>query len=67
VELVAGTCELTVEISPRGRPTRVEVVSCPEGFAGPAVKAVRQWRWRPAELDGVPTSDRTTVQIRLAP
>ena len=65
VVLPNAGCDLAVELDARGRPADVEVLACPDGFAERAERAVRRWRWRPAEEDGEPVPSSTSVTIRF--
>ncbi len=59
-----GRCVVKVEVSAQGRPTEAEVVSCPEVYVAPSLKAIRRWRWAAAEVDGEAVAATTTVSLR---
>lgn len=58
-------CEMRVGVDPHGKPAEVASASCPGAFAAYAERAVRQWRWTPAESNGKPIASRVTVRIRF--
>lgn len=60
-------CVLAVTVSSAGHPKDIRVETCPQGFEQAAVRAVKQWRWRPAEEDAVPVQSETVVTIRFSP
>jgi outer membrane biosynthesis protein TonB len=60
-------CELEVAVTDRGRPSEVTVADCPDEVAPLALRAVRKWRWAPAEDDGVPVASVTRVAIHFRP
>ncbi len=64
--LRGGECHFDVEIDSRGRPRHVTSAGCPEGYAPFAERAVRRYRWSPAELDGEAIPGRDEVMIRFA-
>ena len=63
--------ELSVVIQVDGKVGKAEVVSCTqagEGFEDAAVDAVKQWKYEPAKLGGVPIAViMTTVVSFVAP
>jgi TonB family protein len=65
---VFGDLVLRAEIDEQGRVARVEVVrSMPYGLSDAAVKAVRRWRFRPAERKGVPVRVHYLLTIHFRP
>jgi protein TonB len=58
-----GTVVLEVQIDEQGRPVKAVAESGPAILHQEAIKAVMQWRFRPATLDGVNVSGTTRVSI----
>ena len=66
---VQGAVRVRCVLEPSGRCTDVVVVRSLDthfGLDGEAVRAVRQWRFQPATLDGSPVSTRIDMEIRFA-
>lgn len=64
-EHTQGTVEIKTTISKDGVPVDLEVVSTPSSdLAESALRAVRQWRYRPTLLNGEPVEIATTVIVR---
>jgi TonB family protein len=51
-----GTVVLNVAVSERGEIQDVKVVRDVPGFTAPALAAIKQWKFRPATLDGKPVA-----------
>lgn|GEM_PF-605256 len=64
---ISGSVTVEFTIDKRGRPVNVHVIqSDPAGvFDSAAVKAVSNWRYQPAVLNGVPTEIPTRMVIRF--
>ena len=60
---LTGEVELMVRVDRTGRVTAAQAIGGRELFRGAAVDAVRQWRYRPAMLDGVPVASETRVVV----
>jgi TonB family protein len=60
---VAGTVILDIQISETGRVTQAAAVSGPGMLHAAALAAVRQWRFKPASLNGNNVSSSGTVSI----
>ncbi len=60
-----GTVELECVIDPSGAVARVDVASGPALLRPAAVDAVRQWRYTPTKLNGIPVSVVMTVTVRF--
>jgi TonB family protein len=61
---VQGTVNMEVTISKDGVPTEVRVLSSPsDDLSESAIEAVRQWRYRPALLNGEPVGIVTDVIV----
>jgi TonB family protein len=58
-----GTVVLEVQIDEQGRPVKAVAESGPGILHDAAVKAVMQWRFKPATLDGVTVTSTTKVTI----
>jgi TonB family protein len=63
---ISGVVVLEALISTRGEVTDLKVLSgLPLGLTESAVAAVRQWRFRPATLDGRPVEVYYTIPVRF--
>jgi protein TonB len=65
---VEGTVVLLINIEGDGRVGAVEVLRSPDlryGFDLAAIEAVREWRYRPALLDGRPVAVQATVMVEF--
>jgi TonB family protein len=59
-----GTCILGLNINDDGVPSNVHVVkSLRKDYDESALTAVRQWRWKPYQVDGKPVAVETQVKI----
>ena len=63
---IQGTVTLDCAISPRGDVTDVRVVRSIPMLDAAAVEAVRQWRYTPTLLEGVPVSVLLTVTVNFS-
>jgi TonB family protein len=62
-----GTVVLLAIVTKTGEVGDVQVVSGPERFRSAAVDAVKQWRYSPYPLDGVPADVQTTISLSFSP
>lgn len=62
---VSGVVQLQVSISAEGKITDVRVVSGDMFLRQAAVAAVREWKFRPGQLDGKPVASTTEVSVRF--
>lgn len=64
---VNGTVTMAVRIGTDGHVQNVSVISGPELLRRPYMDAVKQWRYRPYELNGqtVPVDTYVTVSVQL--
>ena len=62
---IQGTVVLKVVIDKEGVPQEVSVVSGPPQLADEALKTVKQWRYKPYNLNGEPVEVETTVQMNF--
>ena len=60
---VSGTVVLAATIDTDGRVKELHVVSGPDLLQQAALDAVREWRYRPYLLNGLPVEVRTTINI----
>lgn len=61
---VNGTCILGVVINSQGVPENIHVVrSLRKDYDESALTAVRQWRWKPYEVNGMPVAVETKLNI----
>jgi TonB family protein len=58
-----GTVVLAVMVMEDGTVGEVKVVEGPPGLAPSAVDAIKQWRYKPYELDGKPVKNQITVNV----
>lgn len=58
-----GVVTLQAEVDPEGKVRAVKVVSGNRELAAAALRAVRQWRYRPYLRDGRPVATETNIQI----
>ena len=63
---VYGAVRLNVTVSPEGTVSAVRVISGDGQLQRAAVAAVRQWRYKPAMLNGQPTESTAEVQINFS-
>ena len=64
-ERVQGQVVLVATIAKDGRVADVRPVSGPAVLASSAVDAVRQWRFRPYEVDGKPVQVQTNIRVNF--
>lgn len=60
---IQGTVLLTAGISEEGEIVNLELIGGPIELAGSAVNAVRQWKYRPYLVNGVPVAVRTEIRV----
>lgn len=61
-----ASVRLEFVVDTQGRPTDFSVTSAPDDVLASAVlKAVRQWRFAPAEIDGVPVATKVALPVRI--
>lgn len=63
---VEGTVRLHAIIATDGSVKNLEVVSGDPLLVNAALKAVRQWRYQPTQLDGRPVEVDTTIDVNFA-
>ncbi|MCS7044112.1 MAG: energy transducer TonB [Bryobacteraceae bacterium] len=62
---IRGNVVVSVEVDPEGRLRRVQLVSGHPLLVEPALRALRQYRFRPIYLSGRPVAWRGTLRIRV--
>jgi TonB family protein len=62
-----GTVLSLATIDKTGAVTDVQVISGPARFHEATVAAIKQWRYRPYEIDGKPVDVETTISLDFAP
>lgn len=62
-EHVEGSVELQANIGKDGSTSNLKVVSGKPLFAAAAAAAVRQWKYKPYQLDGQPTEVQTEITV----
>jgi protein TonB len=60
---VSGTILLIANISKTGAIEGLHVISGPAILRGPAMDAVKTWRYRPYMLDNQPVEVQTTIKV----
>jgi TonB family protein len=63
MEHIQGTVRLQVLIDKEGKVAELEPVSGPKELIPAALDAVRQWRYKPALLDGKPVAIHTEITV----
>ncbi|HEV2521530.1 MAG TPA: TonB family protein [Candidatus Acidoferrales bacterium] len=63
---VQGEVILRAMIGKEGKVSEVRVLSGDDLLAPSAIEAVRQWRYKPMLVDGVPTETETTITITFS-
>ncbi|MCA1586619.1 MAG: TonB family protein [Acidobacteria bacterium] len=64
---VGGTVEVSFTIDATGRVTNARALSGPSPLRAAAEKAVRQWRYEPATLNGAAVESEASVQFTFNP
>jgi TonB family protein len=66
---IEGTVVVQFTIDPAGHVSDASVVEPVPGFDAPAIEAVKQWHFKPAQRGGTPvsTKGRVPVEFRLTP
>jgi TonB family protein len=62
-----GTVVLAATVMEDGRVGSVRVIDGPQLFAQSAVEAVKQWRYKPFELDGKPVKNEIAITLQFNP
>jgi periplasmic protein TonB len=62
---IEGDVVIDTTIDKTGRVTSTKVVSGPAVLRGPALDALRQWKYEPSKLNGEPVAVQMTVTIRF--
>jgi len=62
---VSGSVVVDALIEPNGRVSTMKVVSGPAILQQAAMDAIKQWKYRPASLDGNPVAMHLTVTIQF--
>lgn len=61
-----ATVRLEFVVDAQGRPTDFRVASAPDDVVASAVlKAVRQWRFAPGQVDGKPVATKVALPVRI--
>jgi len=63
--LTSEDCQVRVEVDVRGRPSDIEVLSCPSVFHDELIRAASKWRFYPAESGGYPVPARTVIPVHF--
>jgi periplasmic protein TonB len=64
---IFGPVSVQAEIDKPGKPSSVKILSGHPILAAAVLNAVRQWRWRPLKLNGVPVEAETTISVKFEP
>lgn len=62
---IEGTVVLSATIGKDGNVEDLSALTGPAVLTGPAMDAVKQWTFRPYNLNGVPVEVRTTVTVNF--
>ena len=62
---VVGITAVEVEIDKAGLPSSIKVLKGNPVAAKAVVIAVKQWRWKPLKLNGVPVEAVTTIAVNF--
>ena len=62
-----GTVRVSAKLSPQGRVTEVTWISGNSFFRDSVVSAVKQWRYKPATLDGQPVDSTVEIVLKFLP
>ncbi len=65
--VASGTVVLEVALDDQGAITDVRVVRGIPSLTEPAERSVRQWKFKPAQLDGAPARSRIVVAFSFVP
>jgi len=66
-DVSGGTeCVVRMRINKGGRGEDFEVAQCAEALHPYAVKALKRWRWDPAEQEGKRISTRATIKVKFS-
>ena len=58
---------MEVEIDKVGKPTSVKILKGHPILAAAVLEAVKQWRWKPLTLNGVPVEADSTITVNFEP
>jgi len=61
-----GTVRLRVVVAENGTLKEIRDVTGPFPLIESTVEAIRQWTWKPTELDGVPVAVITDIDVNYA-
>jgi protein TonB len=64
---VEGLVILDVLIDREGKPERINPISSAMVFEAAAMRAVKEWRWRPYVLEGEPVAFKVLVSLQFRP
>jgi TonB family protein len=64
---ILGTVTVKAEIDKTGRPSSVRILKGHPILAAAVLDAVRQWRWEPVILDGLPVEAETMITVNFEP
>jgi TonB family protein len=64
---VEAMAMITIFIDEKGKVTDVEISKVShEGIEDPIKQAVKKWKFKPSEQDGVPVKAKVTIPLRLS-
>ena len=63
--LTAEDCQVRVDVDVRGRPSNIEVLSCPAVFHDELIRAASKWRFIPAKSGGYPVRATTVIPVHF--
>ena len=62
-----GTVRVSAKLSPQGRVTEVTWISGNSFFRDNVISAVKQWRYKPASVDGQPIESTVEIVLKFMP
>jgi TonB family protein len=64
---ISGIVVVEVEIDKAGKPTSVKILKGHPILAAAVLEAVKQWRWKPLRLNGLPVKADSTITVNFEP
>ncbi len=66
VDRISGAVVMGAIVDDHGKVTKLTVVAGPEGLRDAALTAVRQWTYKPFQLNGAPVFVSTVVTVNFS-
>lgn len=64
---ISGIVVVEVEIDKAGKPASVKVLKGHPILATAVLEAVKQWRWKPVTLNGLPVEADSAITVNFEP